>query len=124
VLKQVKNTAVVVALIFSIGLHWPLLQSVAWVNMIATFSKEIGLERAVAKTLSGKYPCKLCKFVKEAEKADKKKSASDSLKKFDLFAVASATLFIESEPSSRPQTLDLLAALRAYAPLSPPPDMA
>jgi prepilin-type N-terminal cleavage/methylation domain-containing protein len=84
-------------LVLSIGLHWPLLQSVAWLNMIVSFSKEQGFQQAVATTFSGKRPCKLCKLVDDGQKAEKKQTKEITTKKFDLFAVTTAP-FIFSAP--------------------------
>jgi hypothetical protein len=124
VLQQVKNTVVGVALIFTIGLHWPLLQSVAWVNMIVALSKHEGIGQAVEKTFDGKHPCKLCNFVAEGKKADQKKTASDLVKKFDLFSAPTPTVFLQHPVFISYPPLQTLSHLRFYAPLSPPPDLA
>jgi hypothetical protein len=124
VLKQVKNTVVGVALIFTIGLHWPLLQSVAWVNMIVVFSKHEGIGQAVEKTFNGKNPCKLCNFVAEGKKADQKKTAPNLVKKFDLFSVPTPTVFLQRTTFASYPHLHLLSHLRFYSPLRPPPDLA
>lgn len=113
---------VAVALVLSIGLHWPLLQSVAWLNMIVCLSKEQGFQQAVATTFSGKRPCKLCKFVDAGQKAEKKQTKEVTSKKFDLFAVtASVFLFAEPNVERFPEPLQRFQA-RAEVPLAPPPD--
>jgi hypothetical protein len=119
-----KNYFVVSALVFSIGLQWPLLQSVAWVNMLVSYCKKDGLEQAVVKTFDGNHPCKICKIVDEGKKAEKKHSDQKSVKKFDLISsVPVGFLFaIESFVSYAPVEASIL--LISYKPLSPPPDLA
>jgi hypothetical protein len=121
-LSRVKNTLVAVVLVLSIGLHWPLLQSVAWLNMIVSFSKEQGFQQAVATALSGKRPCQLCKFVSAGQKAEKKRTKEITAKKFDLFASTTAP-FIFAAPIFQKfaEPLQRLE-IRAWQPLAPPPD--
>jgi hypothetical protein len=38
-----------------------LVQEVAWVNMLVTYTHERGLKRGVIETFDGAHPCKLCK---------------------------------------------------------------
>jgi len=38
-----------------------LVQEVAWVSMLVTYTQERGLKRGVAETFDGEHPCKLCK---------------------------------------------------------------
>lgn len=42
------------------GGHWLALQSVAWGQMVMAFSQQDSLGKAIAKTFSGKYPCRMC----------------------------------------------------------------
>ena len=125
VLSRFKSTMVAVALVLSIGLHWPLLQSVAWVNMIVSFARQDGFEQAVVKTFSGRHPCKLCKLVEEGRKAEKKKSSTTLLKKqLDLFCTLPAPILFHV-PASQPfPLLSERAALRFAVPSGPPPDLA
>jgi hypothetical protein len=123
-LSRIKNTLVAVVLVLSIGLHWPLLQSVAWLNMIVCFAKEQGFQQAVATTFSGKHPCKLCKFVTAGQKAEKKQTKEVTSKKFDLFAVTTAPFIFSTPVFHRfAEPLQCLET-RACAPLAPPPDLA
>jgi hypothetical protein len=52
--------AVVSALVVTLGAHWALLQTVAWVGMIITYSQETTLAEAVEMTFDGEHPCRLC----------------------------------------------------------------
>ena len=51
---------VMLPLIYSIGLHWFLLESVAWVSLIVSYSQLGTLGEANSKTFDGRHPCKLC----------------------------------------------------------------
>lgn len=62
-------------LTLSLGLHWALLQTVAWTGMLVRYSREGSLAEAIAKTFDGRHPCSLCKVVAQskAEQRDKEK---------------------------------------------------
>lgn len=38
-----------------------LVQEVAWVNMLVSYTQERGLKRGMIETFDGKHPCELCK---------------------------------------------------------------
>jgi hypothetical protein len=38
-----------------------LVQEVAWVNMLVTYTQESGLKRGVIETFDGEHPCEMCK---------------------------------------------------------------
>ena len=42
------------------GGQWVALQALAWVRMTMEFSQQATLGTAIAKTFSGKYPCRWC----------------------------------------------------------------
>ncbi len=114
---------VAIALVLSIGLHWPLLQSVAWLNMIVCFSKEEGFQKALATTFSGKRPCKLCKFVDAGQKAEKKQTKEITTKKFNLFAFSTAPYIFSAPVFHKFEEPPPRLAIRTSPPLAPPPDL-
>jgi hypothetical protein len=63
--------ATVLVLTFSLGLHWALLQTVAWTGMIASYSQKSSLTEAISRTFDGLHPCKLCKVVEQGRAAEK-----------------------------------------------------
>lgn len=64
------------------GGHWAIMQSIAWANMIRTYSSEGSFESAVEKTFSGKHRCSLCKKIEQAKQKEKKNSfVTESFKK-------------------------------------------
>ena len=75
----------VAALAISIGLHWAVLQSVAWVGMVVNYSQSAPLAVALARTFDGRHPCKLCKLVNEGKKSEKSQELQKPAAKIDFF---------------------------------------
>lgn len=85
----------VLVLVLSLGLHWALLQTVAWTGMIVSYSQGASLKEAISKTFDGKHPCCLCKVIQQG-RADEKKQESQQVKpgsKLDLGLVWQAITF-------------------------------
>ena len=80
---RVSRLCIVVALALSIGLHWALLQSVAWVGMVVSYSQAAPLAEALTKTFDGQHPCALCKKISEGKQAEKQSDTLLLLKKLD-----------------------------------------
>lgn len=121
--RRFRTAVVAVALIFSIGLQWPLLQSIAWVNMIVTYSQVDGFETAVAKTFSGKHPCKICHVVKAGQEAEQQQAKETSIKKIDLISeVPVVELFAPVISIPRP-AFATGADLVFDSPPTPPPNL-
>jgi hypothetical protein len=104
---------VVGALSFAIGAHWTFLQSAAWIGMAAKYSQRDSLKGALAKTFSGKYPCRLCQFVAEGKKAEKKQAFQKGKTHVDFFLSASPPLLFPPGPDLHPPS--------ARSPLTPVP---
>ncbi len=117
-----KAAVVAVVLIFSVGLQWPILQSVAWLNMIVSYSQEDGFETAVAKTFSGKHPCRICHVVKAGQEAEQEQAKDVSIKKIDLISEAPAVEVFAQVLSIPPPTFLAGTGLLLDAPPTPPPD--
>src|SRR4051812_9002142 len=75
-------------LIFSVGGHWALLQSVAWVSMVVEYSKDAPISVAVAKTFDGVHPCGICKLVRKGKATEQKQEAIKSKTKIDFWVPA------------------------------------
>jgi hypothetical protein len=123
-LSVFNRALIAVVLALSIGAQWPLLQSIAWLNMLVTYSAEEGIQQAVEKTFDGKHPCKLCKFVREGKQAEKKGPAQQTVKKLDPMILATFEIRIERSPSQPASAATPFSESRSYPPLSPPPDLA
>jgi len=85
---------IVCALVFAIGAHWTLLQSIAWLGMAVSYSHNSTLKEALVKTFDGKHPCTLCKVVQQGKSAQQKQDAQKQIAKLDLILDARpATIF-------------------------------
>jgi hypothetical protein len=62
---------VVPALVVSLGLHWGVLQSVAWVGMLVKYSHDASFAEAWSKTFDGRHPCKLCTSIQNGRSEEK-----------------------------------------------------
>lgn len=69
-MRRVRVVAALVALGFFLGLHWGMLQAVAWTRMLVEFSQSMPLGEAVARTFDGRHPCALCLEVRRGRQAE------------------------------------------------------
>ena len=121
VLKRLSKWAVVLALVFVVGGHWAVLQSVAWVGMTVNFSRTHTLDVAIVKTFDGQHPCNLCNFVAEGKKSERTQELQKPVTKLDFI---SAIDFVLSGPPVH--AIELAGYLgstifRSQTPPSPPP---
>ena len=62
------------ALLQTLGGHWALLQTSAWMGMIVQYSQQAGLKAGLAQTFDGEHPCPVCKAVEGGKKQEQKKA--------------------------------------------------
>ena len=120
-LFRLPKLALVVALACSLGLHWGLLQSVAWLSMLVSYAQEAPLKEAVVKTFDGKHPCPLCKEIAKSKQSEKKSESAPAGKKFEF--LYSGAAFVFTAPSHCWETCwpnDSFGSL-AHTPPVPPP---
>jgi hypothetical protein len=115
------------ALVLSLGLHWTVLQSAAWVGMVVAYSKDASIGEALEKTFDGEHPCPLCKIVETGSKSDNendKQTAFSKIKKIDLMLATIEALVVPAPevPDYLPHTQQPVS--RKYAPAVPPPRVA
>jgi hypothetical protein len=108
-------------LIFVMGGHWIILQSIAWVSMAAEYSRDMSLPQAITKTFSGKDPCKICKLVAEGKKTEKKQEAYRLVTKMDLFCVNNTLILYPPRISDLKEFRPLPVFWQKESPPSPPP---
>jgi hypothetical protein len=114
----------VLLLVLSLGLHWAVLQTVAWTGMLISYSQE-GVREAIAKTFDGEHPCPLCKAVAKG-RAEEQERDSKSVKpggKLDPGLIPPGLEFA-FEPTPRFDAIpacDTSAPERAEAPPKPRP---
>ena len=104
----------------TLGFHWGLLQSAAWVGMMVNYSCQGSIKDAVTKTFDGQHPCPLCKLVREGKKSEKKPEAQQNVKKIDLFAGQAAAFHFPPLPVPA-LPFSPLTVTRTDPPLLPPP---
>jgi len=81
------------ALACSIGLHWALLQSLAWAGMVVSYSQEATLKEALIKTFDGRHPCSLCKEIAKGKHSDKKSEAPLQPNKLEFLSATPRFVF-------------------------------
>ena len=114
----------VLTLIVAIGGHWALLQSVAWVGMLANNVRQCSLTDAITKTFDGKHPCALCKVVADGKKAEQKKTLVKVETKFDFWLAPVSPLLVGPTPVGFPRACAELLRTRLDPPPTPPPRLA
>jgi hypothetical protein len=88
---------VVFTLICAIGGHWAILQSVAWVGMVVSYSQNSTLQEALVKTFDGKHPCRVCKVVAKEKQAEQKQVLLKVETKLD-FCLVHASAWLHAPP--------------------------
>ena len=112
----------VLALSFSMGLHWVLLQSAAWMGMVVTYSQDTTLLQGVAMTFDGEHPCRWCRSVEQGAASHKQQEVRFSVTKVEFLVPETVTF--TSDPAvtglvTRFPTLSQ-GALRLTPPTPPP----
>jgi len=63
--KRLSRTILALAVALSIGLHWVVLQSVAWVGMFVDYSADCSITEALDRTFDPDNKCDLCRVVEK-----------------------------------------------------------
>ena len=128
-MSRLSQTLVVAALVVSIGLHWAVLQSAAWVGMAVAYTVEKGsLSEGLSDTFDGEHPCPLCKAVKKGAEAEQKShdgqpppSKTKEMKLTLALVSVPKFVFSPSEPQHWIMTSSQLKT-RQEPPVIPPPE--
>ena len=112
---------VVLTLVFALGWHWVILQSVAWVSMATEYSRVLPLGDALLKTFDSSSRCNLCKFVAEGKKAEQEKNLKKDILKLDFFIVQDRLVLFPPLAFDLAPPLRSSAAERGSLPPRPPP---
>lgn len=117
-----KATAVIL-LVLSLGLHWTLLQTVAWTGMVINYSRGSSLDQAISMTFDGEHPCPMCKAIKQGKSEERERNQEITKSgKLELALPWTRVAFIfGSTPEAiAPPALSILHS-RIQTPPSPPP---
>ena len=76
-LKSLTHIIFIMALLSSMGGNWLMLQSIAWTNMLWSYThtsspaSTVTVKNAVKMTFDGKHPCNICKKIVKAKTKEK-----------------------------------------------------
>jgi hypothetical protein len=119
--RSVQQLILAWLLVLAIGGHWPLLQSVAWVNMLFSYTRTEGLVTAVSKTFDGEHPCDICLLVKKGKESEREQPQQISKLKIDLILVAVEPIVLRRLPTVATEPSHIEPILRMPPPDLPPP---
>jgi hypothetical protein len=127
VLKLAGLAGSLVAILVTMGLHWDLLQALAWTRMLAQYSRTEPLSQAVGMTFDGQHPCPLCLKIRSGRQQQERNEQQSPSPKTEV----RGELFFEPSRVTAPipalVASDLVpfvpAAMRilTYRPPKPPP---
>ena len=66
------TAACFLALFLTLGVHWHLLQSVAWARMLADYSRTNSWSDAIERTFDGKHPCPMCVEIRDGRQQEER----------------------------------------------------
>ena len=125
-MSRLSQILIVAALVLSIGLHWAVLQSAAWVGMAVAYSVEKGsLTDGLSDTFDGNHPCRLCKAVQQGQESKSEDNQAPAAKTKEVkltLALVTVPQFVFS-PMAPPHWIMTSSDLqtRREEPVTPPP---
>jgi len=120
VLGKISRLLLIASLALTLGFHWTILQTVAWVGMIVDYSGQGTVCEAVAKTFDGQHPCPICKLVRSGKSTEGKSEIKPTAQRFDLFAASEIAVYFP--PSPQPAFFPVASMTgRLETPPLPPP---
>jgi len=103
------------------GGHWPALQGVAWITMLASNLRTSSITDAMTHTFDGRHPCPLCRAIASGKKSESKSELVVPVTRFEFvpshpgFSLDEVSQFRQSAP------VCLIAGESAPQPPTPPP---
>lgn len=89
-----------VALCLSIGLHWNLLQVVAWAGMVVRYAQDATVVEALAMTFDGQHPCCMCKAIEKGKQQERQTpQQKEDGAKLQLIAATREAWLVPHRPS-------------------------
>lgn len=122
-LPRIARLVIVGTICLSLGLHWALLQGVAWAGMLVSFASKGTVIEAVQKTFDGQHGCALCKKVKEGSSSNRKQpqQAGQSMQKINAVLVEMTALVAPAGNTFSFVPLHETLVQRTELPETPPP---
>jgi hypothetical protein len=119
------RSVVALMLCVSIGLHWMVLQSVAWVGMMVSYTQSTGsLATAAEMTFDGEHPCSLCRVIEKGKQSEQPADPAAPAEKEGLKVKFFAWDETADDPAglrSRPREWHTTSWLREWHQRSQPP---
>lgn len=115
------KTFVAMALATTLGTHWALLQSVAWVGMIVSYSERAPLKEALVQTFDGKHPCCLCKAIAAGKKSEQKSEFTLQIQKLEFPPIEESFVLIVPSQFQLLPLANTFAVSLLQEPPTPPP---
>ena len=122
-LPRIARLVVVGAICLSLGMHWALLQGIAWTGMLISFASEGAVIEAVQKTFDGQHGCALCHKVKEGRQSnpEQPQQTGQSMQKINAVLVEITTLVTPAGETISFVPLHEMLVRRSELPETPPP---
>ena len=122
-LPRIARLVVVAAICLSLGMHWALLQGIAWTGMLISFAREGAVIEAVQKTFDGQHGCALCHKVKEGRQSnpEQPQQTGHSMQKINAVLAEVTTLAAPIADTFSFVPLHELLVRRSELPETPPP---
>lgn len=118
---KVAQLMVVFTLIVTIGGHWAILQSAAWVGMAVSYAHDAPLADALSKTFDGRHPCRICEAVRAGKNSEQKQNSLKVNGKLEWSLAPAMAWVFPREFRPLFQTGDARAPAREFVPPTPPP---
>ncbi len=119
------HLAAALLLSLTLGLHWAVLQSVAWVAMLVERTHEASFSLAVETTFDGRHPCRICQVVEAGKSVEKDAHTFVKQAPFEISSPALPTFQVQP-PRMAPFLVREAPGLesRSDRPPLPPPRLA
>jgi hypothetical protein len=121
VVRQFARIAIIGAVCCAIGLHWIVLQSLAWTTMLIDYSKRAPLCQAIAQTFDGAHPCSLCHVVNKGKNSEKKSDLQSPVRKIDMICASPSGHLIRLFLPFKYTVRDFCCSQIGRSPPVPPP---
>jgi len=121
VLVRFGKCFVMVALIATTGVHWAVLQSVAWTTMMADNLCTHSLSESMARTFDGKYPCPICKAIAAARNSERKSESALQTQRLEFPPAKENPVLIAPADFQLMPPMSFFAESLTQKPPTPPP---
>lgn len=120
---RLAQRGIVLLVCLSLGLHWAVIQGIAWTGMLVSFAKEGTMIEAVQKTFDGQHGCPLCQTVKEGRDSDQNQpqQTGQAMKKLDAVLVTLTALITPAAEEISFVMIRACSVKRGERPKTPPP---